>query len=56
MMKKAKKGLGKGDKAPVGNSSELGLTEASRFDKNAKLRGETSEMSQRPTNNGKNAT
>lgn len=56
MLKKAKTGLGKGDKAPAPNAGQLGLVEASRFDKNAKLRGETNEKSQRPTNNGKSAT
>lgn len=56
MLSKPKTGLGKGDKAPAGNASELGLTEVSRFDKSSKLRGETDEKSQRPTNNGKNAT
>ena len=47
-MKPAKLGLG--DKATIsGDPQDMGLNERSSIDHSAKLRGETTEMEQRPT-------
>jgi hypothetical protein len=44
------KALGKGDKATIsGDPQDMGLNERSGYDHETKLRGETSEMQQRPT-------
>ena len=44
------KNLGKGDKSTIsGDPQDLGLSEREALNKDEKIRGETSEMQQRPT-------
>lgn len=51
------KDLGKGDKATIsGDPTDMGLNERSGFDHKTKLRGETSEATQRPTGKTKSVS